>query len=63
MVGAPTHSLRVARLVLSGLLREGDRRRPGEALADGKKLTEVIGKEGFAKVWKASIDRNNGWSR
>ena len=34
-------------------IREGGQRQPGAILADRYKLIEVIGKGGFAKVWKA----------
>ncbi|MDJ0837115.1 MAG: SUMF1/EgtB/PvdO family nonheme iron enzyme [Acidobacteriota bacterium] len=49
----PTQALKAKELELKRQLREGGRRQPGEILCDRYKLIDVLGKGGFATVWKA----------
>nr|MDJ0837252.1 serine/threonine-protein kinase [Acidobacteriota bacterium] len=51
--GRSTIEIRESILDLRRRLREGGRRQPGEILDDRYKLIDVLGKGGFAEVWKA----------
>ncbi|MDJ0842378.1 MAG: SUMF1/EgtB/PvdO family nonheme iron enzyme [Acidobacteriota bacterium] len=51
--GTSTSELKAEELELRRRQREGGRRHPGEILCDRYRLIDVLGKGGFAEVWKA----------